>query len=277
LAEPDRGAEAVPEAANDASRGSAARVGGFAARLGASGAFGWVLLALALAAAVLLVVADFSTISHRTIGIGACSDRVDPGVCRTYGHDSHAYALLILTPVALVMAWGAIVGRSRAASVALMALGVVVLFIALAIDLPKLDDKRNLNIRYNDVAAHTDSGFKVELTAGVLLLLAGGLALGRERAATRMAASAERRLERRRRSRAELTAMPPPGADGASTPAATGRATADDVPDSPVPDSPAAEPAPPDPPAKDGASTPGSPEPPATDAAPGSPETPSNT
>jgi hypothetical protein len=174
-----------------------------------SGVLGWVLLALTLVAAVLLVVADFSTISHRTIGIGACSDRVDPGVCRTTGHESHAFALVILAPVALVMGWGAVVGRSRAAAVALVAIGVAVLLIALAIDLPKLDDKRNLNIRYNDVAAHTDSAFKVELTGGVLLLLAGGLALTRA-GSPEAGAGGARRL--RRDSSAAGEGEPPEGA-----------------------------------------------------------------
>jgi hypothetical protein len=134
---------------------------------------------VAVLAAVLLVVADFSTLSFRTIGIGACSDRVDPGVCRTVGHDSHSFVLVVVGLVALLMAWGAVVGRSRAASVAVAALGVVVLFIALAVDLPKLDDKRGLEVRYNDVTAHTGTAFKLELTGGVLLLLVGGLALVR--------------------------------------------------------------------------------------------------
>jgi hypothetical protein len=127
----------------------------------------------------LLVLADFSQLSYRTIGIGACSDRVDPGVCKTYGHDSHSYVLVVVGLLALVMAWGAVVGRSRAAAVAVGAVGVVVLFIALVIDLPKLDEKRGLEVRYNDVSAHTGAAFKLELTGGVLLLLVGGLALVR--------------------------------------------------------------------------------------------------
>ena len=170
-----------------------------------------VLLVVALAAAVVLVVAEFSTISYRTIGIGACGERAGSGVCSTTGHESHAFALLILAPVALVMAWGAVVGGSRAAAVALMSVGGAVLVIALAIDLPKLDDRRNLNLLYNDVVGHTGTAFKLELVGGVLLLLVGGLALLRERAAARVAASAERRAERRRaREAAELTELPPP-------------------------------------------------------------------
>jgi hypothetical protein len=151
----------------------------FAGRIRDCGPLGWALLLVVLAAAVLLVVAEFSTISYRTIGIGACSDRVSASVCHTSGHESHSFALLVLAPLALVMGWGAVVGRSRAASIALAAVGVAVLVIALAIDLPKLHDKRNLNDFYNSVVGHAGSAFKVELVAGVLLLLAGGLALVR--------------------------------------------------------------------------------------------------
>jgi hypothetical protein len=195
LTEPDRAASEVSEAANDASRGSFRRVGGFSARLRASGPFGWVLLALAVLAAFLLVVAEFSEISSRTIGIGACGSRVGSAVCSTSGHESHAFALLILAPVALVMAWGAVVGGSRAASFAVMAVGAAVLVIALLIDLPKLDDRRNLELLYNDVVAHTGPAFRLELVGGVLLLLVGGLALLRERAGERLAARAARRAE----------------------------------------------------------------------------------
>jgi hypothetical protein len=134
-------------------------------------------------AAVLLVVADFSEISYRTIGIGACVDRAGTGVCTTSGHESHAWALVILAPFAVVMAWGAVIGRSRAAATALAFVGATVLVIALAIDMPKLDDKRNLDALYDDVVGHTGAAFKIELVGGVLLVLAGGLALLRGREA----------------------------------------------------------------------------------------------
>jgi hypothetical protein len=152
----------------------------FAARIRGCGPLGWALILAVAVAAVLLVVAEFSTISYRTIGIGACSDRVSAEVCRTSGHESHSFALLVLAPFALVMGWGAVVGRSRAAAVALAAVGVAVLVIALAIDLPKLHDKRGLEVLYAPpVLGHAGSAFKVELVGGVLLLLAGGLALVR--------------------------------------------------------------------------------------------------
>jgi hypothetical protein len=185
LAEPDRGAEAVPEAANDASRGSAARTGArradFWVRIRDSGRLGWLLLALSLVAAVVLVAAEFSTVSYRTIGIGACADRVGVDKCRTVGHDAHAYALIILAVVGLAMAWGAVVGRSRAAAWATIAVGVAVLVIALALDATSLSDQRGLEKLYNDVGTHVGTGFRLELIGGVLLLLVGGLAVGRLR------------------------------------------------------------------------------------------------
>ena len=54
-----------------------------------------VLLALAAAAVGLLVAAEFSTISYRSIGIGACSTRENPGICATPAHAQHGYALVI--------------------------------------------------------------------------------------------------------------------------------------------------------------------------------------
>src|SRR3712207_8797098 len=52
---------------------------------------GLAVLVLGLAAAVLLVVAEFSTLSYRTIGQGGCESRVNPGVCSTSGSDAHGW------------------------------------------------------------------------------------------------------------------------------------------------------------------------------------------
>ncbi|MEA2436349.1 MAG: hypothetical protein QOF65_905 [Thermoleophilaceae bacterium] len=235
MAEPDRGAEAVPEAANDASRGTAGRTrparGDFWVRIRDSGRLGWLLLGLAVVAAIVLVAAEFSTISYRTIGIGACSDRVGGGVCRTSGHSSHGFALLILAPVALVMAWGAVVGRSRAAAIALACLGVVVLgLIALAIDYPKLDDKRGLDTFYNDVTAHTGTGFRLELVGGVLLLLAGGLAVFRPEPGEPRPEREPREARRRRVTEEELMAPPPPPPEAVAEPEPVAEALAEPGP-----------------------------------------------
>jgi hypothetical protein len=134
-----------------------------------------------------LLVAEFSTISYRTIGIGACDNRIQaPGVCSTSGHSQHGFALAIIAVVSIVMAWGAVVGRSRAAGAALIALGITVLLIALIGDFPDRNDTRGLEARYTGAVGHLGSGFKLELVGGVLLLLVGGLALARpEPGATR--------------------------------------------------------------------------------------------
>jgi hypothetical protein len=111
---------------------------------------------------------------------------------------------VILAPVALVMAWGAVVGRSRAAAVALMGVGAAVLLIALAIDHPKFDAKRGLDILYDDVVGHAGSAFKLELLGAVLLVLAGGLALARPEAR-----ASEPGARRRREAAGEAAAAPP--------------------------------------------------------------------
>ncbi len=62
---------------------------------------------------------------------------------------------------------------------AVLVAGVAVLGIALLGDLSGPHDTRGLEARYSDVSAKLESGFKLELVGGVLLLLVGGLALVR--------------------------------------------------------------------------------------------------
>jgi len=155
----------------------------------------------------MLFLAELATLSYRTIGIGACSDRVSSGECTTTGGDAHSYALWLLALMVLVLAVGAAVGRSRPAALGVLVAGIAVLVIALLLDLPDLDDTRGIETRYNQVAAHTGAAFPFELVGGVLAVAAGLLALtrrpGPERepepqaatAAERAAARAERRRE----------------------------------------------------------------------------------
>ena len=143
---------------------------------------------------MLLVVADFSQISYRTIGIGACVDRAGTGVCTTAGHESHWYSLVILAPLALLMALGAVAGRTRAAALAVIAVGVAVLVIALAIDLPKLHDKRNLDASCTTTWLATPARrSSSSWWAGCCCLLAGGLALVRPEPRSRRRVTARRR------------------------------------------------------------------------------------
>jgi hypothetical protein len=186
LTEPDRGRLTTPEAAADDSRGSAVRPrrseAGIAGRIRASGPHAWLVLALGLASAVLLFVTELTRLSYRTIGIGACDSRVqNPGVCTTDGGDAHHHIFWLLAAAVLFFAFGAAVGGSRPAGAALAACGTAVLIVAVAIDLPKLDDLRGLDATYTEVAAHTGTGFWLELVGGALAVVAGVLGMRRRR------------------------------------------------------------------------------------------------
>ena len=179
---------ATAEAAGDDSKGSAVRPrlsdAGIAGRIRASGPLGWAVLALAVASAVLLFVTELSTLSYRTIGIGGCESRVNPGVCTTSGADAHGHALWLIALLVLVFGFGAAIGRSRPAGLAVLICGVVVLGIALIGDAPDLGDIRGLDAEYTQVHAHTGSAFWLELVGGALAVLAGLVALrGRGRSA----------------------------------------------------------------------------------------------
>jgi hypothetical protein len=58
-----------------------------------------------------------------------------------------------------------------------MICGIAVFVIALAIDAPKLGDKRGLDLDYNAVKAHTGPAFPLELIGAGLSVVAGGVAL----------------------------------------------------------------------------------------------------
>ena len=135
------------------------------------------MLGLGVVAAGLLVAADVSRLSYRTIGIGACSTRVNPDICTTTGGDAHSHVLWLIALVVLAFAFGAAVGRSRPAALGLVICGIGVFVIALAIDAPKLDDKRGLDLDYNQVTTHTGPAFPLELIGAGLAVVAGSVAL----------------------------------------------------------------------------------------------------
>src|ERR1700730_552218 len=85
------------------------------------------LLALGAVGALLIIIADFSTL-YEVSAITAVVKRVSAG-------SQHTYALVVLGLFAGVMVWGAAVGRSRPATIALAAIGVIVALIALVGDL----------------------------------------------------------------------------------------------------------------------------------------------
>jgi hypothetical protein len=114
----------------------------------------------------------------------------DSGVCTTTGADAHGHALWLLALLALVFAFGAAIGRSRPAGLALAVCGLVALGIAVLGDAPDLGNVRGLDATYTQVAAHTGIGFWLELAGGGLAVLAG--VLGMRRRSVRPARDAAR-------------------------------------------------------------------------------------
>ncbi len=133
-------------------------------------------------AAVLMGLADVFPIVSVDVASGSCevindsSPELADG-CVQSGLERHGPALLLLGLVTAAMAWGAGVGGSRPAAAALLAIGLVVLAIALLIDLPVTDDTGAIGPRFEGARGQAEIGFTLELAAGVLAALAGAARL----------------------------------------------------------------------------------------------------
>jgi hypothetical protein len=94
-----------------------------------------------IVAALLMALADFLPIVSVDVASGSCEviNDTNPELadgCEQSGFERHGPALVLLALVAAAMAWGAGLGGARPAAAALLAVGVVMLAIALLIDLP---------------------------------------------------------------------------------------------------------------------------------------------
>jgi LPXTG-motif cell wall-anchored protein len=179
-------------------------VSAFVRRLAAAGPLAWAALALGLGAAALMVATELSTIHSVRLGETTCgaADPADRDKCLTSGGDQHGYALIVLALLCALMTFGAVLGRSKPAAVALAVIGAVVLFVALVLDLPTLDSTRDLELKYTGVEPQTGGAFTLELIAGGLALLAAAAAW----ALARRAADEDERARRSRRVRSERAA-----------------------------------------------------------------------
>ena len=154
-------------------------------RLAAAGPFAWAILLVGISAGVLMIATEFSTIQSVRIGestCGAAEERLRD-VCETGGGEQHNWALLVLGLFVILLSVGAALGRSRPAALALGAVGLIVLFVALVLDRPTLDDKRGLEVFFGEQGTQpqTGGGYTLEIIAGALAVLACALALVRER------------------------------------------------------------------------------------------------
>ena len=169
---------ALPEAAEN-------RSSRFPTAGGAIGGLQPVLLAilgLALIGALLMVVSEFMTLRTVKVLTASCSDLADPslrGACDTDGGEEHSYALVLLGVVAALMAWGAVVGRSRPAAAALIVIGAAVLAIVLVTDVPDMGETGVLGERFESADAEAGPGLWMAIAGGAMVALAGLIALPR--------------------------------------------------------------------------------------------------
>jgi hypothetical protein len=141
-------------------------------------------LLLGLAAAVLMVVSEFATLRSVKVLTASCSDLADPSLrssCVTHGGEEHSYALVFMGLVTALMAWGAAVGRSRPAGIALIAIGAAVVAIALFTDVPDIHKTGVLGERFESAHAEAGPGLWLEIVGGALALAAGAMATAARR------------------------------------------------------------------------------------------------
>ena len=124
----------------------------------------WLLVVIVVGAA-LLIVAEFLPLYE----IQTITAVPDGG--RTSSGSHHGYALLIVGLAMLPMAVGAVHGGSRPAAIALIVLSLIALFVALAIDLPDLNETGLIGRTYDQAEASPRVGFFLETLGATLALL----------------------------------------------------------------------------------------------------------
>ena len=169
-------------------------------------------LVVLVLAGVGLIVSEFLT--YREI----VAVTVVPEGGRTTGGAHHGYALALIGLVSLPMSYGAVIGRSRPAAVAVAALGGLALLIAALFDVRSLDETGLIGRTYDLAEANPGAGFWLEIVCAAVLLV-GGLLLVRSHVEAAREASDARRDERRAR-RADDTEAPPPDDEPDPAPAA---------------------------------------------------------
>ena len=152
--------------------------------MGSSDPLGLAILAAGLVAGLLLVVTEFSTIASVDVASGSCEviNDSDPELadrCSLSGFERHGGAVLLLGIVALLMAWGAGVGASRPAALALIGIGAIVLAIAVVNDLPETGRTGAIGPRFAGAEGQKGLGLYLELAGGILAIGAGALRLTR--------------------------------------------------------------------------------------------------
>jgi hypothetical protein len=137
---------------------------------------------VSLVAAALLFASEFSTVASVDVASGSCEviQDTDPALadrCQLSGFERNGGSFLLVGAVIAAMGWGAGVGRSRPAAVALLVLGVVVVVWSLAVDLPVTNQTGAIGESFEGASASAGAGLWLELLAGALAAGAGVAAL----------------------------------------------------------------------------------------------------
>jgi len=129
------------------------------------------LLALPMAGAALLIAAELSTLYE----VRVVTAVPEGGSFSAGGH--HGYALGVIAVGIAVMALGAVLGGSRPAAVAVLALSVAALAIALLVDLPDVHETGLIGRTYDAAEAEPRAGLYLEIAGGCAALAGGALIL----------------------------------------------------------------------------------------------------
>jgi hypothetical protein len=143
---------------------------------------------LPLAGAALLIAADFSTLYD----VRVVTAVPEGGSFSAGGH--HGYALGVMAVGIVVMTLGAVLGGSRPAAFAVLALAAAALAIALAIDLPDVHETGLIGRTYDAAQAEPRAGLYLEIAGGCAALVGAALIVlarpgGRQRTRSRRTAS----------------------------------------------------------------------------------------
>jgi hypothetical protein len=149
-----------------------------------SAPFDLVLSAVGAVGALLILISEFSTIAAVDVAHGSCKviNDANPALadrCTLSGFERHGGAFLLLGLIALAMAWGAGIGRSRPASLALIVAAAIVIGFALLSDLPQTSKTGAIGRDFADATASPGPGFYMELVGAVLIGAVGALRLWR--------------------------------------------------------------------------------------------------
>lgn len=160
------------------------RMRGFRAAARSASGFARAVTVAGIIAGLLLVASEFSTVAWVDVAGGSCkvindADPQQAARCDLTGFDRNAGAFLILGALAGAMAWGAGVGGSRPAAMALLAIGAIVVVLSLARDLPETHRTGEIGVTHEDAKGKAGAGLFLELVGGGLAVGAGLLRLTR--------------------------------------------------------------------------------------------------